>query len=79
MAVNVKESASLMSGSCLETRMQPDGMSFEMEKIVTPSSELAISHHMDVLFMVHINQVHLLLAQTLIFMGVSLQASLGPV
>lgn len=77
MVVNVKESALLMSESCLETRMQPDGMSFEMEKIGTPSSELAISHNMDVLFIVHINHVHLLLPRTLIFMEVSLQASLG--
>lgn len=35
---------------------------FEMEKIVTPSSELAISHNVDVLFIGHINQVHLAVA-----------------
>lgn len=68
MVVNVKESASLMSERSLETRTQPDGMSFEMEKTVTPSSQVAISHTVDVLFIVHITQVHLLLVHTLIFM-----------
>lgn len=32
MVVNVKESAFLMSESCLETRMQPDGMSLKWKK-----------------------------------------------
>lgn len=44
MVVNVRESALLMSESCLETWMHPQKMSLIWENILTLSCELDIYH-----------------------------------